>query len=348
MSTRPPSSADVRVRDAGARADRRLDDAVADLFLADDARLTDRARAAVHALTAGVVEATEAELRRHAARLLADRGAAPLAEALLREPPSVLPRLREAGLLGDRALTEELVGRVGLDLLAEALPPTASERPSLLVRLVDCPDTVVVAAATALLAAEGRRRTGARGDLPAELRHRLTWWVAAAIREQGSDPAHDAARDRALAGAAERSLLAHDEAARAEACAVRLAAAIDARPDELGPLLVEAIGDRQPLLFAALLARALGWELEQARELLLDPAGDLLLLALHAAGLERTAIARIGVALSTADPRRELEALADALDWAVAHDRETARGALATLALGRDFRAAVRLLARGR
>ena len=40
--------------------------------LPDDARLSDRTRATVLALLTGVVAAAEAEIRRHAARLLGD------------------------------------------------------------------------------------------------------------------------------------------------------------------------------------------------------------------------------------------------------------------------------------
>jgi hypothetical protein len=101
-------------------------------------------------------------------------------------------------------------------------------------------------------------------------------------------------------------------------------------------------------LFTSLLARAGRLEQDQVRHLVVDPHGDLLVLLLHAAGVARADIARIGVALAEADSRRDLERLADAVDWAVAHDRAAARAALAPLALDRDFRAAVRLLARTR
>lgn len=347
----PAHGAHLRAVAADARVDERLRHAIDDLFLPEEARLSDRTRAAVHALVAGVVAAVEAEVRRYAARLLAGRGATGQAEALLRGSP-VVDRLSRAGLLRHPDLMEELIARVELDGLARSLPAavTASDRPSLLVRLAEAPDGVVAAAAVALLGAENRRRAAAegsapvRGELTAELHQRLVWWVAAAIREQSPDMAGMVDRDRALTEAALRSLAAHDEADRPEAAAVRLAAAIDARPAELGALLNETVADRRLTLFAALLARSAGVDYEQARHLLIDPRGDLLLLLLHAVGLDRVEIARIGVALTEADPRRDLEELADAIDWAVAHDRDAARTALAPLALAGDFRAAVRSL----
>lgn len=348
-------SGHARAVGADARVDSRLRHAIGDLFLPDSARLDERTRAVVGRVLAGSVAAAEAEVRRHAARLLAARGATGPAEALLGGAP-VLSPLGQAGLLRDPDLMEELIARVELDLLFDALPTTvvAPDRPSLLVRLAESPDGVVAAASLALLAADNQRRAAnggagpVRNELPAELHQRLLWWVAAAIREQIAEPEGMADRDRAIADATLRSLAAHDEGDRPEAAAARLASALDARAEELGPLLVEALADRRAVLFTSLLARAAGVEYEQVRHLVTDPRGDLLVLLLHAVGADRARIARIGVALAEADPRRDLERLADAVDWAVAHDRAEARAALAPLALDRDFRAAVRLLARVR
>ena len=78
---------------------------------------------------------------------------------------------------------------------------------------------------------------------------------------------------------------------------------------------------------------------------MVDPRGDTLPLLLHAIGLDRAAVARIGVALAAADARRDLGGLADAIDRAAALDRVQARAALTPLFLRRDFRAAVRRLA---
>lgn len=351
----PAQSAHARAVAADGHAERRLRHAIDDLFLPEEARLSDRTRAALHAVVAGIVAATEAEIRRYAARLLAGRGATAEAESLLRGG-SVLDRLAAAGSLRDPDLMEELIARVKFDLLARSLPTAAAEpdRPSLLVRLADAPDGVVATGARALLATENRRRAAldgsgpVRSELPAELHQRLAWYVAAAVREQTPDMAGMSDRDRALTEAVLRSLSAHDEADRPEAAAARLAAALDAQADELGPLLTEAVVDGRLTLFAAVLARSAGVDYEQVRHLAVDPRGDLLLLLLHAVGLDRVAIARIGVALTEADPRRDLEQLADAIDWAVMHDRNEVRTALAPLALAPDFRAAVRALARSR
>lgn len=336
---------------ADARLAARLGQMTGDLFLPDEARLSDRTRAVVHAVLRGAVASEEAQVRRHAARILAERGAAAQADKLLGGTP-VIDGLRDAGLLRDPALLEELIARVELDLLAEALPPMAgvSGRPGLLARLAGSPEAAVARTALDLARAENRRRAALEGaapvrsELPAEPHQRLLWRIAAAVREQSPEPDGMADRDRALTEAALRSLATHDEGDRPEAAAERLAAALDAQGDELGPLLMDALADRRMTLFVALVGRAAGVDYQQARLLTIEPEADLLVLLLHAIGLDRAAIARVGVALAEADARRDLDRLADAIDRAVAHDRDAARAALVPLALSPQLRTAVRSL----
>ena len=344
MSARPPlddASPAQRAAMARARAAWRLAGVMDDLFLPDDARLDERTRLALAGRLHETVGAIETELRRQSARLLAARGASAQAEALLTAPSGrAAERLAVAGLLRDEALIGEMVAQVRYALLAEALPAAAggSDEASLLVRLAAVPDRVVAAAAQALLVADSK------GDalLPADMQHRLVWWVAAAIRPTAPDP--DA--DRAIAEAATRSLGAHDEGARGEAVAARLASAIDARQEETAPLLLEALGDRRLSLFTAVLARIVGLDFEQARALVLEPDGERLWLALRAAQLDRPTIARIALTLSDADPQRDIEAFADQLDRIAAVEPAEARLALAPETLGRDFRAAIAALGR--
>lgn len=329
-----------RAASARARAAWRLTGEMDDLFLPDDARLDERMRLALATRLHETIGAIETELRRQAARLLAARGASAQAEELLTAPVGLAAeRLTRAGLLRDEALIGELIAQVRDALLSEALPATNSnEDVSLVVRLAGIPDRVVAGAAQMLLVADSK----AAAVLPADMQHRLVWWVAAAIR-----PAMpDAGADRAIAEAATRSLSAYDDSVRAEAIAVRLASAIEARHDELAPLLLEALGDRRLSLFTAVLAGAIGIDFEQARALVQEPEGERLWLALRAIQLDRPTIARIALTLSDADPRRDIEAFADELDRITAIEPAEARLALAPETLDRDFRAAIAALAR--
>ncbi len=333
----------ARAAAASGRADRRLGQAIDDFFLPDDARLDDRTRATLAATLAAVVAAAENDLRRQTARGLFGSDAT-LAERVSDGAP-VLDRLVGAGLLRDGDLMRDLIGRTRQDLLADLLPPTPAEEAgasSLLARLSASADNAVAKAALALMTAESRRRGLAdtsrlnQTELPAELHHRLVWWVAAAIREQLGT----SAADRALAEAALRALGNHDESDRVESAAMRLASAIDAQPAELAALLTHALGDRRVALFVALLAHALGFDFATMREIAVE-GSDQLWLALRAAGLDRATVARVGLSLCEADPRRDVEAFADQLDGIVAVTPDRARAALAPLKLHPDFRAAM-------
>ncbi len=356
------ASAIARAARARQRADDRLETTITDFFLTADARLEERTRLMLAHVLRGIIGAIEADIRRHAARVLAGLGETTRAEAILTQGGALL-RLTRSGVLRDRDLMKDLIARVRHDLIADALPAAIAgpEEPSLLIRLTGVSDTTVATAAGALLAAESRRRAAnesgmiAGSDVPADLHRRLVWWVAAAVRDGLDDALKDAGEmvamqgrgqsDQAITEAALRSLAAHDDAERPEAVAIRLAAAIDARRDELPALLVEALGDRRLTLFVAVLAHAIGIDAEQVRVIVLDPDGEQLWLALRAADLDRETIARIGLALADADPRRDIESFADALDSIASVAVDDARAAIAPLAMHREFRAALRALA---
>lgn len=337
----------ARAAAAGGAVHRALSAAIDDFRVPDEGRLDERTRAALAQLLRALIDMVESEVRSHGARLLRTQGDAELADALA-NGGSVACRLQESGLLHDRELMAELIARVRLDLLASGLHVQAQddpERPSLLSRLAVHPDRLLAQSAAAVLVAESRRRgmpdAGPlmQTDLPAELHHKLVWRVAAALRASVAEPT--ASLDQALADAARRSLAAHDEGERVEAVAMRLAVALDAQPDELAELMTEALGDRRVALFVALLAHALRIDFEAARDMTFDAASERLWIALRALDFDRAAVARLGVALSEADPRRNVEAFADLLDSIMAVEPAEAQAVLATLRLPADYRRAI-------
>lgn len=316
-----------------------LQGTIDDFFLPEAARLDERTRSALAELLRALVATVESQIRRHGGDLT---------------PDPVFDRLLRAGLLRDPELMAELLGRVRQDLLGHELPahaPDDPERPSLINRFVEHPDRIVAASAMALLIAESRRRaspeTGLliQTDLPAELHHRLVWWVAAALRDESGDAT--AALDHALSEAALRTLAAYDEGDRLETSAMRFAVAVNPQRGALSDLLVEALGDRRIVLFIALLGHALGVDYGIAREMVLDASGDRLWLALRALEMPRAAVAQVGYALCEADPRRDLERFAGLLDAIDAVEPIQARAALTPLRLHPDYRAALLALRRG-
>lgn len=325
----------ARAREADAVEARRLHAAVDDFFLPDDARLDDQTRAVLAAGVARMVESMVQEIATFAQR------------ASGREIASdVLPRLLASGLLRDAQLMADLIGGAQQELLADALRWTIApaDQSNLLALLAEYPDGVVAAAAAALLTAENRARDGRR-ELAAPVHQRLVWWVAAALRDAAGE---GLALERALADGAARSIAANAVADRLDAAAMRLAAAIDPRPEEFGDLLAGALTDARPALFFALIAHAASLDFADARSIALDPDGDRLWLVLRAQGLGRAEIARIGLTLSEADHRRDVEAFADLLDSIAAVERDAAAAALAPMRLHPEFRAALRALARSR
>lgn len=277
--------------------------AAADLAMPDATRLDDEAREAIRGDLDRLIGAIEADLRHFVGRAGPGRTVAALAQS-----DGLVARMIGAGLLDDDELIGELTDRAWSVIIAGRLPLTTDldgDRPSLLPRLANGPDRVIASAAGAMLAAEARRRDGGpdagRNDLPAELHHRLVWWVAAALR-----PATPSSVvDLALIDGARRALGAHDEGARLEATAERLVQALEPTEATLPELIGAALDDRRLELLAALLAHGSGLDAGLARAILLDPAGDRLWLLLHAIGLPRAAIARIGLALTEADRRRD-------------------------------------------
>lgn len=348
-----PDTVAAYVAAADRRADERLATAMADIFLPERHRLDERTRIAILRMTEATVTALEREIAGHAARLLVACGLDEVAGILTANRTMTLDRLIEAGVLRDSEVMGEIIAQARIDLIDAALianrmPGTAA---ALLGRLAESGDGVVRTRAVAYLVADGRRRLPAaerRAELPGELHYRLAWWIAAALRERLGAVQADGAIDRALVEATQRSIAAYDEGERVEAVAAQLAGAIDAMPADMPRLLLEALVEGRSILFSALLARALAVEPGDARALMLDGDSDRLWLALRALAFEREDMARIGWLLSEADAARDAERLADALDPVAALSPDTAALVVAPLAMPRDYRAALRTLARTR
>lgn len=335
-----------RSRAAFRRASARLSTEIEDLRLSDAARLDDRTRAAVAGIMSGLVQDIAARIAATAEARLADEGVAHLISAT----PKTVARLSESGLLHDRELMTELLSQVRHALLAEALatnrPPGAQA--SLMARYVDHPDDRLRMAATHYLLAKSRRLApGARHavDLPPDMFRRLAWLVAAALRQAFPADSHgQAAVDRALAWATQQLLMTEAQPTRLDLAAMELAAAIDRQHAGNSGPLIDALEEGRVALFIAIIAHGLSIDFAEARTLVLDPDGDRLWLALRAQDLDRADVARIALALSDADPRRDIEAFADELDGIAAISPVAARDALAPLSLDPDFRAALRML----
>lgn len=329
-------AADLRGRVAAAEAHaaalHRM--AAQDFSIPDAARLDERTRAGMTRLLEQWVETAERELLR-----------AMGTERLGGIGPT-LPLLQAAGGAADPELIGELLACVRLAQLGSGLPGHASPHParaSLVSRFVDHPAPELADAARALLLAEsqGRSPETGRRPLPQHLHARLLWWVASAMREQAT-AITGLVLDEALCAGVRAELAAAERQVDGgvERAALRFATLLGGSPRELPQLLLEALGDRRPVLAVALMARAADIGFVEARALLLEPGAERLALALHGLDLPRDAIAQIGFALCEADPRRDLAQFVDLIDALGGIDRSAGREMLAQLRLDPDYRAA--------
>lgn len=337
----------ARVRVATRAAERIVAARVTDFFIPAEARLDDRTHALVAAMLTGAVDAVEAAIRTAVMSRARALGRNHVAERIAAMEPA-LGTLYATGLLNEPPLMAELIRRARETVLAQALPGRASDdpdRPSLLARLTADDDPAIAAAAVGLLDALQERRLLAAAapvaDLPAEICHRLAWQVAAALRRTAGP---DTETIDPLLPAAVRSVLGgHDEGRHAEAAASRLAMLLPVDGDAGASLLIDALDDRQLLLFLALLAHRMGIAIEPMRAVLDDAGPDRLWVALRAAALDRADRVRIGAAFASAW-RLDDAALVDAIDAIDAVSVQEARDALAAMTLDPVYRAAVERL----
>ncbi|MBV9930785.1 MAG: DUF2336 domain-containing protein [Alphaproteobacteria bacterium] len=275
----------------------------ADLAVPPRLRLTERQRRAVAALFAALVREVEDALRAaFLERLPADAPEtlrAALGSAAL---PIALPLLEVSAFFADAQLLPLLLRRAEEHRLA-----AAGSDHGLPAALAGDEDAAVAAEAMGLLIGLNSRFDSfqepliGRSDLPADLRHRLVWTVAAALRtyvvaHHRLDPA---AVDAAIAAAAAATTRGYDEAEGVEARAMRLAGLLAARGRLDDQVAAQAVEEGNLALLLAALAVRSGFGFEAAWDLLGDPVGAPLLL--RAAGIERAAAAAILLRLGPDD-----------------------------------------------
>ena len=288
---------------ASARA--RAGAVAADLAVPADLRLTDWQRRAVSSLFAMLVRDLEDALR----SILIERMGTEAPEALRAalgsaRLPIALPLVEAGALLTDPQLLPLLLRRAEEHRIA-----SAGADHSLLATLAGDEDGAVAAEAMGLLIGLNGRFDGfqeplvGRSDLPADLRHRLVWTVAAALRRYVIErhALDSAAADVAIAAAAEAMIPSYDEADGVEARAMRLAGLLAARRRLDDEVAAQAAEEGNLALLLALLGVRTGFGFAACWDLLSDSSGAGAPLLLRAAGLGRSAAATILFRLSPGD-----------------------------------------------
>lgn len=284
----------------------RLGVVVADLFLSPRLRLTEWHRVTMASLLERLVRSLEDELRAGLAASFAAADYPELHAALISAHVEIaVPILPPSGALRDPELVMLMFRRVEEHRLRRA-SNSGPGSDSLIAELVRDDDPAVADAAMAVLIAQSRRLDRFQepvvtsSDLPAELAHRLSWTIAAALRSYMIDRQGIAPRqaDQALARAAMRQLTAHDEADSLEARCLRLAQPLDALGRLDGHLVARSLTEAGLSLFLAFVSLCCKLDMNAAWEIVSEPTGRGTPLLLRAAGLDRNDAGNILLALA--------------------------------------------------
>lgn len=276
--------------------------AATDLLLPERARLTEWQRITAANLLARLIRSIEDALRLPLAERFDDNEA--LQAALVSaHVPIALPVLERAGALGDADLGTVLVRRVEEHRFWKAFGQSGGD--DLLHELVRDPDPALASEAMELVIARSRRFDRFQEpvighvDLPAELQHKLTWLVAAALRHYLVQQHHVRAVDAAVEAAAATFIGQYDEGLGLEAAAMRLARRLQRAGRLDGALLSRTLGEGMLPVFIAGLAVRAGLDHGAAWEVLSDPRGRGPALLLRAAGFARDDAAAVLLLLNT-------------------------------------------------
>ena len=332
----------------------RLANVLIDFFLPDAHRASDRTRATMARLLDQLVGALEADLRASLAEDFADSPS--LAAALNSGRVAIaMPILARSKILRDGDLIGLLLARAeehrivaGLLRIAEA--DAGDELPA--PPLIDDPETL--ADDTALRLAEARRFDRSHEaaidprDLPADLLHRLLWWIAAALRDymvRVHD--EDAARvDQAIVVAATARLTGHDEGEAMDALAMRLARRWHMLGVDSDIRLHDALRHGRFALFVAMLAVRGGIAHDVSRAMAADPGIERLAVLLKATAVGRDVAVSILFEMAAINGLPE-PLLIDCVDDLAALHPADAREAIRPWRLDRGYRSAVADLSAG-
>ena len=341
-----------------------LSQAIVDLFLKDDGRLSDRQRALMNDVLGKLISSVEIEVRQYAVEALLGREE-PLSEvqALLADDKIALaaPILEKSSVLRDESLINIVMRRaeehrmaivLRTDLSVAAMPAPADVGPDIFELLIRSTDAMVSRRAMEVLVAESKRQDRfqepllSRADLPAELATRMFWWVAAALRSHIL--AHFAVDrytiDRLLERAARQGIDSHTALDQLETRTIKLAK----RMDELGDLTDDFIriclSQSKMTMFVASLAVRGEISFLTAWAIVADRRGQSLAVLLRALDMKRetaAAILLVAERLHEVPPQRPPGKLGELLSVFDMVPDERARSVLQFWQLDAGYRGAI-------
>ena len=315
----------VGAADAGRRERARMAALTREIFLPDEARVDEARRSRIRDALDDLVATVEVDLRRQLAERL-DHLETPALRASLESLSLPMARARpeDAATLADDDLIALLSRRVDEHRLVVQARIAATRDPQAtaagLFEQLLLMDTEGIATAAANVRTAELRGFGrfeepvlAPADLPADTYHRLVWRIAAAVRRWfvGAGVIAMADADRAIAAAAGKLIIGHDETQGLDTNATLLARAMLRSGIADDAAIVALATEGHVAVAVASIALRAGIPLPSAWDMVRDRQGGQLVLLLRASGVARAAVAAL--LLRWPDATTQLDVIADAI-----------------------------------
>lgn len=358
-------------RSSSARA--QLMNAIVDLFLPTDQRLTDQQRALMTDVLGRLLGSIEMEVRQHLAEALLRSSVelpeleAQLANDSIEVARPILERskvIRDADLMDvvmqcaeehrmAIALRERLSAPVVEALVEKGIK---SGEDDVLETLIRNEDAVLSRRAMELLVAESKRNGQfqqpllSRNDLPIDLAYQMYWWVTATLRRHilRNFVIDQAVLDPMIERAARRAMVDHDDTQSVQVRAMQLAR----RLEELGELtdsfFLRTLRQGRLSLFAAGLAARARISFSTAWKIVTDPGHESFIVLAKSVDVSRDAAASIVLVLdglNNASPVRPPSVLTEILRLYDDLDVAGARRVMQYWQLDSDFKKAIDTIA---
>jgi len=287
---------------------------ISHLFLSAEGRLTERESALMSDILSKLVHEVEMSVRRELSERLAQVEAAPhdLVVTLANDDIDVAaPVLKHSGVLRDTDLVEIVKHRTQEHLLAVASRDRLSEDvtdalvdqgdENVIEALIKNVDAVLSRHAMEYIVEQSRRVDRfqqpllGRSDMPADLAHRMFWWVSAALRDYilRAYTLDETVVDDFIKDSTETVLRRLEKEAEPETAGQRLVRRMAETGELTTKFLVNAVRQGQVAVFIAGLARLSHVDYETAKRIVFDPGGEALAVASKAVGFARADFASI-------------------------------------------------------
>jgi uncharacterized protein (DUF2336 family) len=305
-------------RNRASRAE--LANAVLDLALPDDQRLTEQQRALIGDVLGKLISSLEIDVRRNLAdALLRSKVDLPELERMLSNDDIEVARpvLEKSKVLRDLDLIDVVKQRSDEHRMAVALRANLSAdvtdaivdstgNVDVLEALLRNDDAVISRRAMEYLVSESKRIDRfqepllSRNDLPAELAHRMYWWVSAALRRRilRDFTIDEATLDQALQDATRRAMAEVEDGQSAQARAVRLARRLLETGELTDVFLLRTLRQQRLNLFIAGLAERGGVSFRTAWKAVTDRGFESFLVLARAIDLGRDTMVSIVLLLA--------------------------------------------------